>query len=144
MLINVTLDKALRGDSVLKDISTSTKVVFIHTPFFLICGCIYVSMVKRKTESSGEGRYYRIVLKSPEQFTTFRIHDVGREGHAQRLTGRTDRGRWETQAWLINKEDAERRGRTLVATDRGAKKIFSSLTEPIQLRGDIFRAHPVR
>lgn len=96
---------------------------------------------KRAPPGSKEGgKYYRIVLHSPDRYTTFRIHDVGRVGHTQRLTGRRDDGHWETQSWLINKQDAHVMGRTLVPDDPHAKKVFSHLSQPVKVQGDIFRA----
>ena len=84
--------------------------------------------------------YYRVILHSPDRYTTYRIQDVGREGHAQRLAGRKDDGKWETQAWLISKNDAHVENRVLIPHDLRAKRVLSKLSQPVKVRGDIFRA----
>ena len=94
-----------------------------------------------KPGTKGQGRYYRIVVRPKEQFVTFRVQDVGRKGHSQRLAGKRPNGSWDTQAWLINKKDAHVVKGKLIANDPNTKKILNKLsTTPVHIKGDIFRA----
>jgi hypothetical protein len=100
---------------------------------------------RAKPGEKGGGDYYRIVVRDKDQFTSFRYHDVGREGHAQRLTGRRKSGSWDTQAWLISKKDAHRENGRLVADTVKAEEILDNLgSEPKHVKGDIFEAKPRR
>ncbi len=93
----------------------------------------------------GRGRYYRIVVRPKTEFVSFRLHDVGRKGHAQRLSGQRRNGTWNTQAWLINKQDAHIENGKLVADDIYAKRILSKLaSSPRHVKGDVFRARDRR
>ncbi len=97
--------------------------------------------VRAKPGTRETGNYYRIVLKPREKFTSFRIQDVGRPGHAERLAGKRTSGNWTTQAWLINKKDAHIENGRLVADDPNVKKILNNLsTTPKRIRGDVFKA----
>jgi hypothetical protein len=94
-----------------------------------------------KPETKGEGDYFRIVVRPKEEFTTFRYQDVGEKGHIQRLAGKRNSGSWDTQAWLISKDDAHLDGATLVADTDDARKLIDALgTKPKHLKGDIFEA----
>ncbi len=58
------------------------------------------------------GRYMRIRVRSPAVFKkgSFRTHDIGRLGHSKRIAGiRKKTGKWQTQAFLINKNDIKKR-----------------------------------
>ena len=89
----------------------------------------------------GEGDYYRIVVRPKEEFTTFRYHDVGEKGHIQRLAGKRSNGSWDTQVWLISKDDAHLEGDTLVPDTDDARKVIDALgTRPRHIEGDIFNA----
>ncbi len=91
-------------------------------------------------ERSG-GEYYRVIVRPKGEFSTFRVHDIGKEGHAQRLAGKRPNGRWDTQAWLINKNDAHIEQGKLVADEPKTKQILNKLsTVPRHVKGDIFRA----
>ena len=91
--------------------------------------------------TTGEGDYFRIVLRPKEQFTTFRSHDVGEKGHVIRLAGKRFNGSWNTQAWLIHKGDAHLEGDTLVADTDDARKIIAALgAKPKLAKGDVFDA----
>ena len=97
---------------------------------------------RAKPGEKGTGEYYRIILRPKEDFTSFRVHDVGRRGHSQRIAGRRRSGSWSTQAWLINKKDARISDGKLIADDLQAKKILDKLsTAPFHIKGDVFRAH---
>lgn len=91
--------------------------------------------------STGEGEYYRIVLRPSEQFVTFRTHDVGEKGHLLRVAGQREDGSWETQAWLVSKEDAHMEGNKLAPDAKDAEELLADLgSEPKHLKGDIFVA----
>jgi hypothetical protein len=91
--------------------------------------------------TKGEGEYYRIVVRPKGEFSTFRYHDVGEKGHILRLAGKRSSGSWDTQAWLISKEDAHLEGYTLVADSADARKLIETLgTRPKHVEGDIFEA----
>jgi hypothetical protein len=96
---------------------------------------------RAKPGTTGEGEYFRIELRSKEDFTTFRYHDVGDKGHLQRLAGKRPSGSWDTQTWLISKDDAHIEGDTLVPDTEDAKKLIESLgSQPKHLKGDVFEA----
>ncbi|HEY5714601.1 MAG TPA: hypothetical protein VIT68_04595 [Candidatus Gracilibacteria bacterium] len=98
---------------------------------------------RKKPGSTGEGRYYHIIVRPKSQFTSFRCHDVGREGHTQRLAGHRGSGSWATHAWLISKEDAHAEDGKLVIDSPKVKEILGDLRGPIeQQKGDIFKAKP--
>lgn len=96
---------------------------------------------RAKPGSTGEGDYYRIVVRPKEQFTSFRNQDVGEPGGLERISGRRSSGSWATQAWLISKEDAHLEGNTLVADSEAAKNLLKTLgSVPVHEKGDIFTA----
>ena len=96
---------------------------------------------RAKPGTKGEGDYFRIVVRPKEEFTTFRYQDVGEKGHIQRLAGKRSSGSWDTQAWLISKDDAHLDGTTLVADTDDARKLIDTLgTKPKHVKGDIFEA----
>jgi hypothetical protein len=96
---------------------------------------------RAKPGTKGEGDYFRIVVRSSDDFTTFRYHDVGDKGHIQRLAGKRSSGSWDTQAWLISKDDAHLEGDTLVADTEDARKLLETLgSKPKRVKGDVFEA----
>ena len=96
---------------------------------------------RAKPGTKGEGNYYRIVVRQKEEFTTFRYHDVGEKGHIQRLAGKRSSGSWDTQSWLISKEDAHLEGDTLVPDTLDARKLLDTLgSKPKHVTGDVFEA----
>ncbi len=96
---------------------------------------------RAKPGSKGGGDYYRIVVRKKDEFTTFRYHDIGRKGHIQRLAGKRSSGSWDTQSWLISKDDAHLvRGR-LVPDTQDARKLLDTLgSKPKHIKGDVFEA----
>ncbi|MFN3165019.1 MAG: hypothetical protein ACE37N_16440 [Pseudohongiellaceae bacterium] len=99
---------------------------------------------RAKPGTQGDGDYYRIIIRPKSDFTSFRTHDVGRDGHTQRLSGRRSSGSWATHAWLIHKADAEvdDQGYLRGKTD-GVKKVLRNLrTVPRRTRGDLFKSNP--
>ncbi|HLN90734.1 MAG TPA: hypothetical protein VK429_02605 [Patescibacteria group bacterium] len=97
---------------------------------------------RKKPGTTEEGKYYRIVVRSKEDFVTFRYHDVGEPGGIQRLAGKRSSGSWDDQAWLISKEMAHMEGNTLVADTPDAKKILQVIGPAKHVKGDIFQGHP--
>jgi hypothetical protein len=98
---------------------------------------------RKKPGTGGKGKYYRVVVRPKSQFSSFRVHDVGRKGHVQRLAGRRRNGSWDTQAWLIAKTDARVSGGALVGKTASAKSVISKLgAKPKKVKGDVFRAKP--
>ena len=96
---------------------------------------------RAKPGTKGEGDYFRIDVRPKEEFTSFRYQDVGEKGHIQRLAGKRNNGSWDTQAWLISKDDAHLDGATLVADSDDARKLIDTLgTKPKHVKGDIFEA----
>lgn len=99
---------------------------------------------RAKPGTAGEGDYYRVIIRPKSDFAEFRTHDVGRDGHTQRLSGRRKTGSWATHAWLIHKDDAhvDDQGYLRGETD-GVKKVLNNLrTVPHRMRADLFRSNP--
>jgi len=81
------------------------------------------------------------VVRPKEEFTTFRYHDVGEKGHILRLAGKRSSGSWDTQAWLISKDDAHVEDDSLVADTDGAREVIEALgSKPRHVKGDVFEA----
>ncbi|MGD0173408.1 MAG: hypothetical protein ABSC61_03080 [Anaerolineales bacterium] len=96
---------------------------------------------RAKPGTKGEGDYFRIVVRTKDEFTTFRYQDVGEKGHILRLAGKRSSGSWDTQAWLIGKNDAHIKGDTLIADTNDAKRVIQALgSKPTHVKGDIFTA----
>ncbi len=96
---------------------------------------------RAKPGTRGEGEYFRIIVRPKEEFSTFRFHDVGEKGHILRLAGKRSSGSWDTQAWLISKEDAHLEGGTIIADTDDARKLIEALgTKPKRVKGDVFEA----
>lgn len=98
---------------------------------------------RQKPGTTSRGEYYRIVVRPRTEFKTFRIQQIGRSGHTERLAGKRSSGSWDTQAWLISKYDAHMQNRELVIDSPKAKTILKQIRGPIiHKRGDIFEAKP--
>jgi hypothetical protein len=96
---------------------------------------------RAKPGTKGEGDYFRIVVRTKDEFKTFRFQDVGEKGHILRLAGKRSSGSWDTQAWLIGKNDAHINGDTLVADTNDAKRVIQALgSKPTHVKGDVFKA----
>src|SRR5687768_3587126 len=101
---------------------------------------------RKKPGMGGRGNFYRIQIRPKTEFVTFRTQDVGDEGHLERLAGKRRSGSWDTQAWLVSKEDAhvDREGH-LVIDDPGARTALDQIRgEIVHEKGDIFSALPRR
>jgi len=96
---------------------------------------------RAKPGSKGEGDYFRIVVRTKDEFATFRTQDVGEKGHILRLAGRRSSGSWDTQAWLIGKDDAHIENDTLVADTDETRRLIEALgSKPTHTEGDVFEA----
>ena len=96
---------------------------------------------RAKPGTKGEGDYFRIVVRSKDEFATFRYQDVGEKGHILRLAGKRSSGTWDTQAWLISKGDAHIESGTIVADSDDARNLIETLgSKPTHFEGDVFEA----
>ena len=96
---------------------------------------------RAKPGTKGEGDYFRIVVRSKDEFATFRYQDVGEKGHILRLAGKRSSGSWDTQAWLISKEDAHIESDTIVPDTDDARRLIETLgSKPTHVGGDVFKA----
>jgi hypothetical protein len=96
---------------------------------------------RKKPGTGGEGEFYRIVVRPKEEFVTFRTQDVGGPGHVERVAGKRQSGSWDTQAWLVSKQDAHIEGDMLVPDTSDARDLLARLgSEPRHVKGDIFEA----
>jgi hypothetical protein len=98
---------------------------------------------RAKPGSKGEGKFYRIVVRDKDQFTSFRTDDVGDRGGIERIAGHRKSGSWDTQAWLIAKDRAKKSEDTLKAGDKDVQEVLDQLgSKPKHVKGDIFEARP--
>lgn len=98
---------------------------------------------RTKPGRGGEGDYYHVAVRPKRHFTSFRTHDVGREGHTKRVAGHRRSGSWDTVKWLIHKDDARIENGWLQADDAGVAKVLDQLgSKPRHVRGDFFTARP--
>ena len=96
---------------------------------------------RAKPGTKGDGDYFRIIVRPKEEFATFRYDDVGEKGHILRLAGKRSSGSWDTQVWLISKEDAHLEGETLVGGTDDAREVLAALgSKPKHGEGDVFEA----
>ncbi len=98
---------------------------------------------RRKPGTTGEGQYYRVQVRPKNEFVTFRTQDVGEPGGVERVAGKRQSGSWDTQAWLISKEDAHVERGKLIPDTEEAKGVLDRLgSKPVHVKGDVFRARP--
>lgn len=98
---------------------------------------------RKKPGTTGKGNFYRIEVRPKGEFTSFRIHDVGKKGGLERVAGRRSSGSWGTVSWLISKEDAHVSNGHLVISDPKARTALKQIRGPIvHVKGDVFHAHP--
>ncbi|HET6574662.1 MAG TPA: hypothetical protein VFG68_13730 [Fimbriiglobus sp.] len=96
---------------------------------------------RKKTGTTGAGEFYRITVRPKAKFVTFRTQDVGEPGHIERVAGKRQSGSWDTQAWLVSKQDAHVEGSRLVPDTEDVRKLFADLgSEPVHMKGDVFQA----
>ncbi len=97
---------------------------------------------RAKPGAKGGGEFYRVEVRPKEEFVTYRYHDVGKQGHLERLAGKRSSGSWDDQAWLISKKDAHVSGGKLVGVSSDAKRLLKIIGPAKHLKGDIFHGHP--
>jgi len=96
---------------------------------------------RAKPGTKGSGEFFRVVVRPKEEFTTFRNQDVGEPGHIQRLAGKRESGSWDTESWLISKQDAHMENDTLIADTDDARELLAKLgSKPVHVKGDVFEA----
>jgi len=96
-----------------------------------------------KPGTTGKGEYYHIEVRPKKEFTTFRTQDVGEKGGIQRVAGKRSSGSWDTQKWLIGKDEAHLEGDKLVPDTKEAREVLKTLgSKPAHIRGDRFKAKP--
>lgn len=97
---------------------------------------------RKKPGTTGKGKFYRIILRPKEQFSSFRIQDVGVPGGLERVAGRRPSGSWDTQAWLVSKDDAHVEGGQLIIDDTKAQSVLHQIEGPLEhVSGDVWRGH---
>jgi hypothetical protein len=100
---------------------------------------------RAKPGTGGGGSFYRVVVRPKTEFVAFRNQDIGSPGHIQRLAGKRQSGSWDTQAWLISKDDAHTEGDRLVPDTADARHTLEALgSEPTHDSGDVFTARDRR
>jgi hypothetical protein len=96
---------------------------------------------RAKPGTKGGGDFFRIVVRPKEEFTTFRYDDVGGPGHIMRLAGKRQSGSWDTQAWLISKQDAHLEKGMLIADTDDARELLAALGfKPVHVKADVFES----
>ena len=98
---------------------------------------------RAKPGTTGRGEYYHIEVRPKKEFTTFRTQDVGERGGIQRVAGKRSSGSWDTQKWLIAKDEAHVEGERLVPDTKEAREALKTLgSKPTRVSGDRFKAAP--
>jgi hypothetical protein len=100
---------------------------------------------RAKPGARGRGGFFHIQVRPRGEFVTFRNQDVGGRGGIERIAGRRANGSWDTQKWLIGKNEAHRIGKRLAADTAAARTVLGTLgSTPRHLGGDRFIAKPRR
>jgi hypothetical protein len=100
-----------------------------------------VGRSRAKPATAGKGEYYHIEVRPKKDFTTFRTQDVGEKGGIQRVAGKRSSGDWDTQKWLISKNEAHLEGDKLIPDTKEAREVLKDLgSKPVHIRGDRFKA----
>ena len=100
---------------------------------------------RAKPGARGRGSFFHIQVRPRSEFVTFRNQDVGGRGGIERVAGRRANGSWDTQKWLIGKNEAHRVGKRLAADTAAARKVLGTLgSVPRHFGGDRFIAKPRR
>jgi hypothetical protein len=98
---------------------------------------------RAKPGTTGKGEYYHIEVRPKKEFITFRTQDVGERGGIQRVAGKRGSGSWDTQKWLISKDEAHVEGERLVPDTKEAREALRTLgSKPTHVSGDRFKAAP--
>ncbi|HKQ72288.1 MAG TPA: hypothetical protein VJ810_01075 [Blastocatellia bacterium] len=98
---------------------------------------------RAKPGTTGKGEYYHIEVRPKKEFSIFRTQDVGGKGGIQRVAGKRGSGSWDTQKWLISKDEAHLEGGRLVPDTKEARDVLKTLgSKPTHISGDRFKASP--
>ncbi|MEK6847845.1 MAG: hypothetical protein AABX50_01835 [Nanoarchaeota archaeon] len=101
--------------------------------------------VRAKPGTRGKGRYYRVIVRPKTEFSSFRVQDVGGIGGVERLAGKRKNNTWDTQAWLIPKNQAHVSSGVLIGNTAKVKNVLSKLgSKARRVKADVFRAKPRR
>src|SRR5215475_4587706 len=79
---------------------------------------------RKKPGTTGEGNYFHVTVRPRSEFVTFRTQDVGGPGHIQRVAGKRQSGSWDTQKWLISKQDAHMEHGRLIPDTEDARGVL--------------------
>ena len=97
---------------------------------------------RAKPGSTGKGKFYRVEIRPKEEFSSFRVQDVGKKGGLERLAGRRKSGSWDTVTWLVSKKDARVSGNALVISGKARTMLKQIKGKITHVKADIFKAHP--
>jgi hypothetical protein len=98
---------------------------------------------RKKPGMGNKGNYYRVIVRPKSEFVTFRTHDIGRQGHTQRIAGKRSSGSWATHSWLISKEDAYVENGILKSKKSRIRNVLDKLRGSItRQKGNVFKAKP--
>jgi plasmid stabilization system protein ParE len=97
---------------------------------------------RRRPGTTGAGGYYHIEVRPKGEFVTFRTHDIGEEGHVQRVAGKRRSGSWDDQKWLISKSDAHMEHGQLVADTADVAAVLDKIGPARHVYADRFEGHP--
>ena len=67
---------------------------------------------------AARGGFFHIQVRPRTEFVSFRNQDVGSRGGIERVAGRRANGSWDTQKWLVGKNEAHLDGKTARARQR--------------------------
>ncbi len=100
---------------------------------------------RAKPGARGSGGFFHIQVRPRTEFVFFRNQDVGSRGGIERVAGRRANGSWDTQKWLVGKNEAHIDGKRLAPDTAAARKMLKQLgSVPRHLGGDRFIAKPRR
>src|SRR5262249_44961493 len=97
---------------------------------------------RRKPGSTGGGQYYHIQVRPKREVGTFRTHEIGEEGHVQRVAGKRRSGSWDDQKWLISKSDAHVENGRLVADTADVAAVLDKIGPARHIDADRFIGQP--
>ena len=79
---------------------------------------------REKPGATGEGEFFHVEVRPKGQFVTFRTQDVGEKGGIERVSGKRASGSWDTQKWLISKEQAHVEDGKLIPDTFDAREVL--------------------
>lgn len=99
---------------------------------------------RAKPGAGGGGRFFHIEVRPARNFVRFRVQALG-TGGIERVAGQRASGSWDTQKWLIRKDQAHVENGTLVPDAGDARELLTSFGSAArQVIGDRFKAKPRR